>query len=102
MFLKEYIFIVTIYGVEGRKNSGDYDDYFSENFDPTKNCKEEKLIDKLMKEEHNEFPIRCSKVAGKGSDMDNWRQCKKNLIRKLRDMCNWRTILEVNFFIFQS
>ena len=97
MFLKEYIFIVTIYGVEGRKNSGDYGDYFEENFDPDKNCKEEKLIDKLMKEKHNEVPIRCSKVAGKGSDMDNWRQCKKNLIRKLRDMCYWRTILEVKF-----
>ena len=70
-------------------------DYFDEDFDENKNCKEEELINKLMKEESNKSPIRCSEVSGKGSDLDNWKQCKNNLIHKLRDMCNWKTILEV-------
>ena len=87
--------MVSIYGIMARKSSGDVDNYFGENFDPNKNCEEEKLIDKLWKEKHNESPIRCSRVAGVGSDMDNWRKCKKNLVLKLRDMCSWATILEV-------
>ena len=37
-------------------------DYWSEDFDKNKNCKEEKLIIKLLKEEN---PSRCaSKQAG--------------------------------------
>ena len=87
--------MVSIYRIMARKSSGDVDNYFGENFDPNKNCEEEKLIDKLRKEKHNESPIRCSTVAGVGSDMDNWRKCKKNLVLKLRDMCSWATILEV-------
>ena len=87
--------MVSIYRIMARKSSGDVDNYFGENFDPNKNCEEEKLIDKLRKEKHNESPIRCSRVAGVGSDMDNWRKCKKNLVLKLRDMCSWATILEV-------
>ena len=87
--------MVSIYVIMARKSSGDVDNYFGENFDPNKNCEEEKLINKLRKEKHNESPIRCSTVAGVGSDMDNWRKCKKNLVLKLRDMCSWATILEV-------
>ena len=93
MVLKEYLFILYFYGSVVLHL--DNDDYFNDEFDPNKNCKEETLLNKLMKEESNGSPIRCSKVAGKGSDMDNWRECKKDLIQKLRDMCNWRSILEV-------
>ena len=84
-----------MYGFAARKSSIDYEEYFVENYDPNKNCEEEELIDKLRKEENNDSPIRCSTVAGKGSDMDNWRQCRKNLIVKLRYMCTWGSILEV-------
>ena len=93
MFWRVYLFIVSMHVLKCEARNSD--DYFDENFDESKNCKEEKLIHKLMKEESNGSPMRCSKVAGKGSDMDNWRQCKKNLIQKLLDMCNWSTILEV-------
>ena len=95
MFFRKYFFLVSTCGIVARKSYSDPGEYFGENFDPNKNCEEEKLINKLRKEKHNESPIRCSTVAGVGSDMDNWRKCKKNLVLKLRDMCSWATILEV-------
>ena len=92
MFFKKYLYVVSfcrtmmVLGAE---------DYFSENFDTNKNCKQEKLIFKLKKEKKDGDSIRCSTVAGKGSDMDNWKQCKKDLIQKLLNMCTYRTVLEV-------
>ena len=62
-------------------------DYFDENFDETKNCKQEKYFSKLMKEKENGIRIRCAEVNGKGSDVDNWNQCKMALNKKLINVC---------------
>ena len=65
-------------------------DYFDEDFDENKNCKEEKLMEKLMKEKVNSNMIRCAIVGGLGSDMEKWGQCKKILIQKLNNNCTSR------------
>ena len=62
-------------------------DYFDEDFDEDKNCKEEKLMEKLMKEKVNSNMIRCAIVGGLGSDMEKWGKCKKILIQKLNNNC---------------
>ena len=40
-----------------------------------------------MKEKENGIRIRCAEVNGKGSDVDNWNQCKMALNKKLINVC---------------
>ena len=60
------------------------EDYFQENFDENKNCKQEKLIKQLLKDEDD---IRCSqdsrRVSCKGIDEEQHWQVLENLERSV-------------------
>ena len=78
--------------LQGRSN----DDYWSSDFDPTKNCKQEHLIRKLQKEkDQNGVMIRCARVSGKSDEKERWEKCKKRLMDKLVNICEAFNIVEV-------
>ena len=52
--------------------------------------------EKLNNQKNDEDLIRCSTVSGKSSDLDQWKQCKLNLIKKLKKLCDGKTMLEVS------
>ena len=77
---------------EGKLSSN----YWSTDYDDTKNCKQEKMIIKLQKEkdEHGVM-VRCASASGSGDERERWEKCKKRLIDKLVDICDALNIVEV-------
>ena len=59
-------------------------DYFEEDFDENKNCKDEETIEELEKQKD---PVRCITVR-KGNDKAvQYEECKRLLTRKLVESC---------------
>jgi len=72
------------------------EDYWSDDFDEDKNCEQEELIKKLQKETS---PSRCSsKMAG--SFEVQWSECKKDLAKKLSNICDFLDIEQPGDFLY--
>ena len=56
-------------------------EYFDSNFDESKNCKYEELMEQLKGD-----PLRCSQVS-RGSDAVQWEECKNVLSNNLVESC---------------
>ena len=41
-------------------------------------------------------PIRCATAGGKGSDIDQWKECKNLLVKKIKRLCINERIVEVS------
>ena len=72
------------------------DDYFSNNFDESKNCVQEDLMEKLGKDDEHE---RCA-IKSQGSLEKQWEQCKSDLVAKLAQRCNPRKIVKTGDFLY--
>ena len=56
-------------------------DYFDSDFDESKNCEHEELMEQLWVD-----PLRCSHVS-RGSDAVQWEECKSILSNNLVESC---------------
>ena len=65
-------------------------DYWDDDFDETKNCQHQKLMDKLKKD-----PDRCIHTS-QGSDESQWEVCKRRLGNHLASSCVYSKIDNVS------
>jgi len=86
-----YLLLVSVHLVI---NNGE--DYWSDDFDEDKNCEQEELIAKLQKETS---PSKCSSRMA-GSFEVQWSECKKDLAKKLSNICGLLDIEETGDFLY--
>ena len=88
-----------------------FSDYFSEDFDVNKNCKQQDLIQTLVKENKGRCAVIMSgnnlenKISNQhsviypGSDELQWEQCKMRLSKALTTKCHGLGIVKVDIVI---
>ena len=64
--------------------NADNDDYFEEDFNENKNCKNEEEINKLKKLQD---PVRCVSVSYGNDKSVQYEECKKLLTKRLVESC---------------
>ena len=70
-----------------------FEDYFSEDYDPSKNCAREEEMKKLWEERD---PERCARASPLGSEKLQWEDCKRKMAKKLWLRCNPLNIAKEN------
>ena len=106
--MKPLVILVTVFCVFESLEGVGWDDYWNDDYDETKNCKEEKTIAKLF----SESPDYCAmQTKGKkrespwkilkrfvpiGTKEMQWENCKKDLSAKLVKKCMPRSIKKVS------
>ena len=112
LFILLYVLVVSVKDSHGRFDEWG-SDYFSEDFDDQKNCKDKDLVKKLDKEGKcastskgeilyifilyimkNHY-VTCKIIHSEGSDSQQWETCQAKLSKVLVEKCSETKVLEV-------